>query len=628
MQSGTKMFTVDKFTGINEAADGYTELNMGQASKMENFLITDSFNLTLRPGVRRMDFLKDRAPAPILASWAGFLSEDAAKEHMVVVDFFDGVDRIFVYERKKSGGFTVSYSQTGTLGLDSGDNAMVKIFPFGGKLWVMSRGNTVSYRDGQFYVEAPYVPLVIAGASPSGGGTSIENINLLTGLRRIDYSADGTSTVYVLPEEAVRVEKIVVDNVPWVVELLGAFDADTHTFTFNEAPEKGVGNVEITYGVSDADAEKTRLQVLSQPLVEAYNGSTDTRLFVGGNGNVLYYTGVTQSGEVTAMYFPAMNEIAVDMTGAAVTGIVRHYGKLLVFTRDGTYSVSYEPVTITDGSTVAGFYLRSVNREFGNDVPGQVRTVNNYPRTVTGDGVYEWKITSSYYQDERYAQRVSDAVQKTFHNNADVSRIVTCDDNYSKTYYVFLNDEEGTVLVNRYAIAKENVWCIYKGALFTDVKNAFVFDGNVLFSGETEIFYFDKSVAKDAPLNPEGESTQIRALWESGFMHFGSDFRRKFTSQIYVSMLPQSNSEMIITAQTDRRDEYMEKTVSNNVFTFFNLDFSRFTFNTNNTPKIQKVRLKVKKFVYYKLIFRVERPGATATVLGYDQQIRFGAMAK
>jgi hypothetical protein len=45
-------------------------------------------------------------------------------------------------------------------------------------------------------------------------------------------------------------------------------------------------------------------------------------------------------------------------------------------------------------------------------------------------------------------------------------------------------------------------------------------------------------------------------------------------------------------------------------------------------PKIRRVRLKVKKFVYYKLIFRVETEGATATILGYDQTVRFGSMTK
>lgn len=54
----------------------------------------------------------------------------------------------------------------------------------------------------------------------------------------------------------------------------------------------------------------------------------------------------------------------------------------------------------------------------------------------------------------------------------------------------------------------------------------------------------------------------------------------------------------------------------------------QFTFDTNNTPKIHKIRLKAKKFVYYKLVFRVDSEGATATVLSFDQKVRFGSMAK
>lgn len=618
---------MDKFLGINEAADGFTELKMGEASEMVNFLITDGFNLTVRPGIQRMDFAGEREGAPILASWAGFISEGSTEERLVIVDFAEGTDRIWLYERDTDGGYTTQYRQDGALGLTSAEEPMVKIFAFGGKLYVMSRVNTVTYQDGSFVVETPYIPLVIAGASPSGGGTTIENINLLTNLRRIDYSADGEAVAYVLPVEALGVEKIVIDNIEVAVADAGAYDAGTHTFTFRNAPVKGVGNVEFTYSASEADTEKTRLQILGMPLVEAYNGSTDTRLFVGGKGNICYYTGVPQTGEVTAMYFPAMNEVAVDMTGASVTGLVRHYGKLLVFTRDGTYTISYEPVTLTDGTTTAGFYLRSANRGLGNDVVGQIQTVNNYPRTITRDGIYEWRITSSYYQDERYAKRVSDLVQRSL-RSADFHRIVTCDDDFRKTYYAFLNDDLGTVLVNRYDLAKDNIWCIYRSELFKNVTNVFMFGGDVFFTNGTEVFYLSEDLTKDAPIVPGGESMNIKARWESGYMDFGADFRRKFTSQIYVSMLPQAHSEMIITAETDRRSEYMEKTVSSNVFDWSNVDFRWWTFETSSTPRIQKVRLKVKKFVYYKLIFRVEAEGATATVLGIDQQIRFGSMAK
>lgn len=634
VKDGTRMFTVDKFTGINEAPDGLTELNMGEASRMENFFITDGYNLTVRPGVLRIDQSGSREAKTILASWAGHIGEEENEveddEYLVVVDFDDTQDRIFLYRANNTGNFYVALEQSGALGLDSAENAYVKVFSFGSKLYIMSARNTVCYENGQFVAVNGYVPLVIAGADPkTGSGTTLESINLLSGKRRIDYSADGETKAYLLPSEALNVKKIIVDNTEQTIASSGTFDEETHIFTFNTAPTKGVGNVEITYGTDAKAAEESRMKIVKMMLTEAYNGATDTRLFVAGDGsNICYYSGVTQNGEPSPLYFPAMNEIAVDMTSAAVTGLTRHYSKLMVFTKGGgTYTITYEPVTQTDGSTVAGFYLRAANREFGNDAMGQVETVNNFPRTITNDGIYSWNITASYYQDERYAKRISSAVEKTL-RNVDISKIVVCDDNYEKTYYVFLNDSEGKVLVNRYELGKEGVWCIYKSQMFRNVKNAMVSHGIMVFNNETEVFRLDSGVAYDAAPQIGAEATQIKAIWESGFMDFGADFQRKYSSELYVSVLPQSNSELIITAATDRREEYVSKKITENIFSWNGADFRWWTFNTNAAPKINRVRLKVKKFVYYKLILKVESPGAQATVLGYDQTVRFGSMAK
>ena len=624
-QTGTKMFTVDKFLGVNESGDGDTELRMGEASKMENFLITDAYNLTLRPGIQRIKVSDTRTPAPLLGMWSGFLGNDVL---LVVCDFSAGKDRLFVYRKAEDGSNELVAQQTGVLGLTSADNAYVNIFTFNGNLYVMSSGNTVIFENGTFVKKEPYVPLVIAGADPAGGGTTLENINLLSPLRRINFSSDGESTAYSLPTEAIGITKIIVDNAQVDVSSAGTFDTSKKTFTFNTAPVKGVGNVEITYTTYAATAEKARMQIISCRLHEEYNGSTDTRLFVAGNGtNMCYYTGVTQEGEATALYFPAMNEVAVDMSGSAITGLVRHYSKLLVFKNDGTYTISYEPVTLTDGTTVAGFYLRPMNKEFGNEIMGQVQTVNNYPRTITKDGLYEWRITSSYYKDERYAKRISDMVEKSF-AKADVSKIVTCDDDFKKNYYVFLNDSEGTVLVNRYELNKENCWCVYKSSLFRNVRWAMIHGGEMVFFNDTEGFRLAEGITGDAPELEGDEPQQIRAIWESGFMDFGADFRRKYSSEIYISIAPQAGSEVIVTAETDKRADYLEKTVKNSLFGFDNINFADFTFNTNDRPTINRVRLKVKKFVYYKLIFRIEKYGATGTILGVDQKIRFASMAK
>lgn len=628
MHSDTKLFTVDKFLGINESADGSTELKMGEASRMENWAVTDASNITLRPGIRRIvTSARERNPAAILGVWAGYAGD---REYLVFVDYSEeeGGDRIWMYARDASQNYELVNVQTGTLSLPSAADACVKIFTFSGKLYIMSRGATAVFNGSEFVPAEPYVPLVITGAAPSGGGTTLENMNMLTGQRRIDYSADGTSTAYVLPEEALSVTAVSIDNVAYAPSEQGSFDASTHTFTFLSPPEKGVGNVEFTYDTDGDAAEEYRMKVVRMPLAESYNGSTDTRLFVAGDGsNICFYTGVTGSGEPSALYFPAMNEVAVDMSGSPVTGLVRHYNKLLVFKPDGAYTITYEPVTLEDGSTIAGFYLRSANREFGNEALGQIQTVNNYPRTLCKGGLYEWRITSSYYRDERYAVRVSAPVERSL-SKADVSKIVTCDDNFNKTYYIFLNDGEGTILVNRYALSKEGVWTVYKSNLCTNVRYATMYAKSMVIATDTELFWFDENSNVDDPVTPGDANQKISALWESGQMSFGADYRKKHSSKIYVSLLPEARSSMVVTASTDRREQYMEKNIGVNIFSFGNLDFARFSFNMNATPKIQRVRLKVKKFVYYKLIFKVEEWNCRATVLGFDQQVRFSSMVK
>lgn len=620
MGSNTKMYTIDRFLGLNEAADGDTELKMGQAARMENFFVSDGYNLASRDGIRRIELEDQRGSAPVLALWSGNVG---GGDLMIAVDFSGGTDRIWLYTAQSDGGITFLQKQEGALGLTSADDAKVKVFALGGKLFIMSAVKTVVWNQGSFEDAAVYVPLVVTGAAPGGGGTALENLNLLTPLRRIDFSADGEATNYALPAEAVGVTQVKVDNE--VVADGGSFDAESHSYTFTEAPVKGVGNVEFTYTTDAAAAEENRMRVVNMTLAENYNGSTDTRVFMAGDGsNICIYSGVPMSGDLSQLYFPAMNEVAVDMAAGAVTGLVRSDSKLLVFTKSGADLIVYEPVTLTDGSTIAGFYLRTANREFGNEVMGQVQVVQNKTRTVTKGGIYEWNFNSYYAKDERHAKRVSDPVNKSF-QKADPEKIVTCDDNHSQTYYVFLNN--GMVLLNRYALDGD-IWCLYKSDLCWNVRRAVMVGKTMVFSTDTDIFSFVSGTSMDDPAAQGGEKQSISAVWESGYMDFGADFRRKYSSTIYVSMLPQSRSCLTVTAKTDRRESYMEKNIGSSIFAFDNASFAQWSFDMNRTPKIKRVRLKVKKFVYYKLIFKVEEPGARATVLSFDQEVRFSSRVK
>jgi hypothetical protein len=190
---------------------------------------------------------------------------------------------------------------------------------------------------------------------------------------------------------------------------------------------------------------------------------------------------------------------------------------------------------------------------------------------------------------------------------------------------VFLQD--GRALVNRYGL-EGDIWCVFRSELMKNVSWAVMLGSTLVFAAKGGIFQLTDWAAADDPEIIGGEELPITAEWESGYMDFGTDIRKKYSSEIYVSILPQSNSNLAVTAKTDRREDYREKHIGSNIFSFANASFTAWSFDMKRTPKIHRVRLKVKKFVYYKLVLKVEEPGARATVLSYDMKVRFSSNVK
>lgn len=619
--SDTKIFTVDKFLGLNESADGTTELKLGEAARAENFYITDNYNLKTRPGVSFVAHCADK----IITFASGNIN---GRPWLMYAYMFD--TNLNVMAKYTPGNVNgVSISAVSNL-------HPVKVCYLGEKICLLARSaysqrlESIAFaiKDGEFLFSGTeiYDPIVITSASPSGGGTALEPINLASEDCRLQYNGDGSSCTYVLPSYIQFVNRVLVDNETIKGDAY-SYDRGTHTCTFSSPPPRGDNNVQFhCYIDADEDLTAAREKFYNMKYCEAFNGATDSRLFFYGDGtNVCYYTGVPAFG--SGLYVPVGNEIAADTSPGPITGMARHYSKLIGFKPDGAFTLTYEPVLLADGTTIAGFSMRAASREFGNEMDGQVQTINNCPRTVCGGHLYEWRNASSY-QDERYAKRISDKISKTL-ASADPSKIVTCDDNARQTYYMFLNDSAGTVLVNQYNL---DTWTTYTGDVFKDVRFAAVYDGDVMFASSTNVLRFNFASTYDDKVEVGGldirESVPIQAVWESGFMSFGADFRRKYSSHIWLSLLPEVGSDLEITAQTDKRSDYIAKTAGYNLLSFANIDFSNFSFLTNYAPKIKRIQLKIKKFVYYKLILKVKKPGARATVLGYDQQIRYSSNVK
>ena len=111
-------------------------------------------------------------------------------------------------------------------------------------------------------------------------------------------------------------------------------------------------------------------------------------------------------------------------------------------------------------------------------------------------------------------------------------------------------------------------------------------------------------------------------------MSFGQDYMRKYAATLWLGVKPESRSEVTVTAQTDRRSGYAEKVVSSSLATFSNANFAHWSFKTSRQPQMKRLKIKAKKFVYYKLIFSSNTADSSVTVLAADIKVRYTGQAK
>ena len=556
---------------------------------MENWKITRDGNLRRRPGTA---VIADIGSGPVRGLWSGIVDGNEcvlAACDSKLYRLFNGAE--WVMEE---------------LGAVStvGD---VFIFGFSDEAYILD-GEAYRVYDGALLKEVEgYRPLVVTASVPSGGGTSIEQVNALNGLRRAQFSPDGTATVFVLPEQRLASVDYVRENGE---EKEYTADLVAGTVTFATAPANGINTVEIGYTVPSSD----RLRVERMRYAELYNGSQDSRVFLYGDGsNQAIYSGLDGNGQGRADYFPDLNVANVGESNTPITAMVRHGSRLMAYKTNSTYSIAYGSISLADGSMTAGFYITPVHRSLGNVAPGQVQVVLNYPRTLHGEDVIEWRNASTYFTaDERQAKVVSDRVQTTI-RQFDLTRCKCWDDNDKQEYYICY---DGQALVHNYAA---DAWYYYSN-----------FDAVALMNFQNEL-YFGTSDGRILHLSHNyrtdcGEA--ISAYWESGAMDFRADYMRKYTSMIWVSVKPESRSYVEVTIRTDRKSDFAEKIIAKSVAGFGDMDFAAFSFITSSRPQIKRLRIKAKKYAYYKLIFQTDEPDTTATVLAADVRVRQTGYAK
>ncbi len=597
-----RIYKLARWLGVNQNRDGETKLKFGEASRMVNWQITRDGNLKRRPGTSVAACPNDAGEAkpatPVRCLWSGTVGVDPT-----VLAACDAA----LWRLDVTTGTAVKLGATDTSGA-------VSIFGFARKAYILDGHRYLVYDGSSLSEVAGYRPLVVTASSPAGGGTALEQVNKLTGARRVRFSPDGETAVWQLPEGDLKSVDYVTDltsgaSLPWE-----SADLQHGTITFAAAPAEGTNSVEIGYTVNT----DFRWQVEGMRYAELYNGAQDTRVFLYGNGTYqTFYSGLDENGEARADYFPDLNVLNVGEANTPVTALIRHGTRLIAFKTNSAWTISYGTATLEDGQVIPAFTVAPVNRSIGNAAPGQAALVLNYPRTLFGPDCYEWRSSSSYSSllsvDERQARRISDRVHTTLGTFL-ASECKCWDDNDHQEYYIAYN---GAALVHNYAVD-----CWYEYSSFDAV--SFCDYGGNLYIGTS-----DGRVLLVSSVNGSDCGRPIEAYWESGALDFNADHMRKYSSSIWVTVKPESNSYVEVTAMTDRKSNFAVKVIDSSTGGgFASLDFTAFSFTDSQQPSTRRLRLKAKKYVFYKLVFRSARADSTATILSADILVRQTGFAK
>lgn len=531
------------------------------------------------------------------------------------------------------------FRRLGTLKLDDNRNDQrVSIFGFADKVYIMTGLAFYVWEDynqdiSELTYLTTYQPLVMVSVTPSdssdGSGVALQPVNLLSSYYRVWLSPDGKGKKFTIPANETapksyyKIKNLVYGTFYDESEFSLLDGGGTTTIQFNDIPNlAGENIIEVTYPGKGYEYTGSPFDAASGSIpnmkyVETYNGATDARIFLYGDGtNRTFYSDFDTNGLPRADYIPELNVINIGVMNTPLTGLVRHYSRLIAFKEDEAYSIQYGTITLPDNTSTAAFYCTPINRSLGNEAMGQVRLVLNSPYTLCGKDLYEWRNNSSYSSnltiDERQAKRISDRVYATL-ANFDFPQCYCYDDNDHQEYYICYDKK---ALVYNYAA---DAWYYYTN-----------FDVTCMVNLNGELYAGDSLgrlnlVSRN---NRTDNGDEITGYWESGAEPFDREFMRKYSAMLWVVLKPELRSQVMVTVETDRKSDHSKKVAASSVFSFGSADFRRWSFNTNRKPHAIRLKIKAKKFTYYKLILEYSGTNTTATVVAADMRIRYTGYAK
>ena len=448
-----------------------------------------------------------------------------------------------------------------------------------------------------------YVPTVIIGRSPSGGGSAYEPLNLLGAQWRESFLSDGVSAVYQLSyaqldsaaEVSVRV--MTAENV-WSDYTNGTdftVNAQTGTVSFVSAvaasPVTGMDNVVIT-------AKKTRESYTAQinrccfGALFGVNGSAD-RLFVSGNADMPNCDWYSQLNE--PLYFPEYNRTALGQDSCEIAGYTLVDNKLAAHKLhdDDDRNIVLRSGEMIDGE--AAFPI--VNTLVGPPCASRwaFAQTDEEPLYFTFQGVYA--ITAQDITGERCTQN------RTYYINsalaAESSPETACACLHADYYVLALGGKLylADTLVKEYSENQPHSKFQYECYVCTDIpaQRVWEWDKQLYFGtadGKVMRFYSDP----DSLSSYNDCGAAVSAYWTLPDFAGKRFYTKKSFRAIAMKLMSAPSTSVSIYAKIRGLWTLLsENDNSARYFQFSNITFSKLSFSCDTTPRTLYKKLSIKR---------------------------------
>lgn len=488
-------------------------------------------------------------------------------------------------------------------------------FVYGGRLYILDGQNYISW-DGEAGTAADvedeaYIPTTAVSMPPTGGGTDLEPINLLSNKRINSFLGTKDATQYQLDAENIdSVVKVEIMNSSggWTATTAYSVNVQTGVVTFTTAPGvspvTGEDNVRITFQKTVAgNVDKIR-----KCRINAFYGiGNDNRIFVSGNPGARNYDWYSWSGR--ADYFPDINYNIIGSEAGAVMGYLKQYDDLIIVKEPTGQDASiFSRSASLDDENKALFVTRQ-----GIAGPGAASmycfgTLADDNLFLSREGIYG--LDTSSVTQQKTTQMRSHYVNERLTKEPGLDEAVCCVN--AGYFYVFVNDhvyiadskQRNTNPAKSYG---------YEWFYWTDIpaRVVCVRRGKIWFGTEGGNLCRFKTELEDGMEAYNDNGKAISAAWATKMDRLSDSavFKKITKTGTGVLIKPFAKSDGTICYVTDSEQEVKDYAMST-VFDFDNIDFNNFSFGILDNPFFVPARKKKRKAKMWQMIVKNDVPNS------------------